>query len=158
MISNDRFNNVLDPGEVESIPQLLYRSFSDWYVPSVEELKMIYYEKALLKDHLGLSSENRLFWSSNEGGRIWQGHGDGPRGDDLPGGTYFEGFSGKQVKLIGEYEAKDDNAVKEFIDDQLGVSGGKSWVRGALCVDFFTGKTIPITKTYPKSLILIRRF
>lgn len=158
MINEDPFNNILDPGEVRSIPEVLADDFSDWYLPSFEELRMIYHQKVLLKDILKLNSDNRYFWCSNEGGRIWKGHNDGPDGRDRADGGYFEGFSGKEVKLSGEHDAKDGNAVKDYINDKLGAQGGASWVTGAVCLDMFLGKKAFVAKTYPKSFVVIRRF
>ncbi len=136
MLTHDKFDNVVDQGEPTSISQFfIFYDIGDWFLPSLEELCLVYKQKKNLSTTLQLSDKYHILWSSTEGypNEIWQGHGDGPDGQNLADGKYFEGYSKIPVKL-----------------------GGK--VTGAMCINFYTGKKVSIAKTYNKAFILIREF
>ena len=136
MITNDdRTKNVIDVGEPQGSISFLSRSeFPAWYVPSYAELRLIYEQRHILNSLLRLSDDKHIFWSSTEGGSIWKGHRDGPSGQNYGGSV--AGYSGVAVKFGGE-----DNSV-------VGVS----------CLNFYTGKSVTIAKTYDNPFILIREF
>lgn len=127
--------NIVDPGDPFSIPYFLRSNSNDWYVPSFAELKLLYENRALLG--IQLPSKGRVVWSSTEGGIIHKGYQDGPLGEDMPSGWNFEGYNGHKVDLTSE-PRKARNGVK--------------------CIDFYTGNTVNISKTYGKTLLLIQAF
>lgn len=158
MLSNDPFNNIVDIGEDRSIPQILIKDFSDWYLPSIMELELIYKQKHILKDILKITDEQHILWSSTEGGSIWKGHKDDPRGRNYATGKYYTNENGIAVKLVGEHEASNGGEVRQFFDDAIGASKGLSTVTGVSCINFYTGRVVYIAKTHGKPFVLIRRF
>lgn len=135
IMNDDRYLNVVDVGEPDGSISFLSRfEFPEWYVPSYKELRLIYEQRHILSSQLTLSDDKHIFWSSNEGGYIWKGKSDGPTGQNYGGN--IAGYSGVAVKLGG----KDDE------------------VRGVKCLNFYTGKSVTIAKTYDNPFILIRKF
>ena len=135
MIINDDQFNVIDMGEPSgSISYLSGHKFPTWYVPSINELALLYKEKKAISSLLDLNDEGHILWSSSEGDYVWKGHGDGPDGQNY--GKTIAGYSGVKVSL------GDDHYV----------------VRGAACLNFYTGKIVTIAKTYDNPFILIRKF
>uniref|UniRef100_UPI0032176F94 hypothetical protein n=1 Tax=uncultured Draconibacterium sp. TaxID=1573823 RepID=UPI0032176F94 len=135
MLADDLDLNVVDPGEPYSVAYYIKQNSNDWYVPSYDELKLLYESRQLLG--LGFKSEDRIVWSSTEGDYIYKGRSDGPRGEDMPSGWKFDGYSGHKVDLTS--------------------SAGKAR-NGVKCMDFYTGKTLNIAKTYGKTVVFIREF
>jgi len=126
-------SNVLDIGEPTAIIRYYSMDWGNWYVPSLGELRLVYKQKSFLAKSLKLSDKYHTLWSSTEGGKIWQGHGDKPDGGNYASGKYFKGYIGTPVKL-----------------------GGK--VTGVECINFYTGNEATIAKTHDLSFILIRDF
>ena len=140
MIVNDNLslNALIDVGDPESISYKARYEFPTWFIPSLEELRLLYKVKHILSSLLDLSNEKHFLWSSTEGSDyIWKGNGDGPNGQNLNDGDYFEGYVGIPVKL--------------------GLTSVDS-VNGGLCIDFYTGEVLNIAKTYSNPYIFIRKF
>jgi len=135
MINDDYRVNVIDVGEPSgSISYLSGNKFPTWYVPSINELALVYKEKKAISSLLDLNDEGHILWSSSEGGEVWKGHNDGPNGGNF--GETIEGYSGVKVSLGGKKDA----------------------VTGVACLNFYTGKSVTIAKTYDNPFILIRKF
>lgn len=117
-----------------SISYLSGNKFPTWYVPSINELALVYKEKKAISSLLDLNDEGHILWSSSEGGEVWKGHNDGPNGGNF--GETIEGYSGVKVSLGGKKDA----------------------VTGVACLNFYTGKSVTIAKTYDNPFILIRKF
>ncbi len=148
MVSHDEFNNKIhDIGEPSSIPEILISKnyFGQWYLPSSNELYLIYKQRIVLKDIIQIKSENHIFWSSTEGEDIWASHGDGPKGEDLKSGEKLK------VKFPNPVLLKQ----KIFKVGPEEIYTGRP---GALAIDFFTGETLNIAKYYTYPFVLIRNF
>ncbi len=135
MLADDLNLNVVDPGEPYSIPYYVKYNNNDWYVPSFDELKLLCENREMLG--IRLDSDDRIVWSSTEGGYVCKGTSDGPHGENMPSGWTFDGYSGHKVDLTSS-PGKAPNGVK--------------------CIDFYTGKMLNIVKTYGKTVMFIQEF
>jgi len=135
MLADTIDKNVVDPGEPYSIPYYLRNYKNDWYVPSYDELKLLYDNREAL--NLPLTYAERIVWSSTEGNPVYKGNNDGPNGENSTSDWNFEGYTGHKVKLTSQARLA-HNGVK--------------------CIDFFTGKTLTIAKTYGKTVLFIKEF
>ena len=135
MLADNIGLNVVDPGEPYSIPYYIKLNKNDWYVPSIDELKLVYDNKKLLG--ILLKYDERIVWSSTEAGIVYKGYNDGPKGENTTGGWEFEGYGGHTVKLTS-HSGKAHNGVQ--------------------CIDFNTGEILTIAKTYGKTVMFIKAF
>lgn len=132
--------NVPDVGEVESIPQML-DNFDNhkWFLPSLYELKEIYKNRV----KLGFTGNfyNKFIWSSNldYGHFISKGHNDRFNGTSSDPNQNTP--HNKNTRIYNKLKINEDDKI-------IGVK----------CINFSSGKTVPILAVYEHYFFVIREF
>ena len=142
---NDNRENYLDVGETYSVTEIIRLGYKDWYLPSLWELEDFYElnkKTGFFNKELNLS-KGHIFWTSAEdlhGDKIWKGHNDGPDGGALTG---------------NDYPGKVSN---DLYFDIPSLSPGFRGITGAYALNFYTGKSVTVSKHHWERVILFRDF
>jgi hypothetical protein len=132
--------NIIDVGEVTSIPQVLVLEDDRWFLPSIGELEQIY----LNRHKLGMSGA-KFYWSSSvtiaPKAQIYKGYNDRYNGTSIdPSNNIDDPY----------------NFLNRTIYEKLKLNSDK--VNGIKCINFSNGKQVPILSVYAHYFVLIREF